>query len=83
LLLGPIYPCATKVFTRLLDWRIQVSSLAFISAMGSSGGAIAPFVTGLVAQREGTWVLFPVSLGLFGIMGAMWAGLPRLHKRSE
>jgi fucose permease len=75
LLLGPIYPCATVVFSRLLGRRLQMSSLSVISAVGSAGGAVAPFVTGAVAQGWGAWVLFPVCLGLFGGMAGCWWGL--------
>jgi len=32
-------------------------AIAFISSAGSSGGALAPFVTGIIAQSQGTWVL--------------------------
>ena len=57
LLLGPVYPCATAVFSRLIERRLQMTSLAFVSALGSSGGAVAPLFTGLVAGAVGTWVL--------------------------
>ncbi|KAJ9290140.1 hypothetical protein DTO027B5_1459 [Paecilomyces variotii] len=83
LLLGPIYPCATAVFSSLLPRNIQMSSLSFISAMGSSGGAVAPFLTGLLAQRAGTFVLHPICIGLYGVMVVGWVCLPRLPKRSE
>ena len=33
LLLGPIYPCGTVIFSKLIGRRLQMSSLAFISAM--------------------------------------------------
>jgi len=83
LLLGPIYPCATAVFSKLLPKRVQMSSLAAISALGSSGGAVAPFFTGVLAQRVGTWVLHPICVGLFGMMVGCWVGLPRVGKRRE
>ena len=83
LLLGPVYPCATSVFSRLITRHLQTSSLAAISAMGSSGGAVAPFFTGLIAQSSGTWVLHPICISLFGAMVAYWAFLPRLGKRSQ
>jgi len=38
-LLGPIYPCTTTVFTLLLPNNIQMSAIDFISSAGSSGGA--------------------------------------------
>ena len=82
-LLGPVYPCAAAVFSALLPRRIQTSSLGFISAMGSSGGAFAPFFTGLLAQNFGTIVLHPICIGLYAVMIAAWVGLPKIKKRSE
>ncbi|KAI0533617.1 major facilitator superfamily transporter [Xylaria digitata] len=83
LLLGPIYPCAATVFTRNLSRQEQVSGLGVISAFGSSGGAVAPFTTGLLAQAAGTFVLHPIAIGLFGAMLVCWFVLPTTRKRSE
>ncbi|OJJ37243.1 hypothetical protein ASPWEDRAFT_38920 [Aspergillus wentii DTO 134E9] len=83
LLLGPVYPCATAVFSKLLPRHIQMSSLSFTSAMGSSGGAVAPFFTGLLAQNVGTVVLHPICIGLYVVMLAAWLSLPKISKRSE
>lgn len=84
LLLGPIYPCATVIFSRLIGRNMQMSSLSFIAAMGSSGGAVAPFMTGLSAQKVGTWVLHPICVGLFAVMVVSWACLDRVGgKRRE
>lgn len=82
-LLGPIYPCATGVFSRLLPSQLQITSLGFISSMGSSGGAIAPFFTGLLAQKLGTVVLNPICIALCVVMVVAWLGLPRVVKRTE
>lgn len=83
LLLGPIYPCSTAVYSKLLDRNIQMSSLAIVSALGSSGGAVAPFFTGLLAQQAGTWVLNPISIALFASMVLLWVCLPRLGKKKD
>ena len=82
LLLGPVYPCSTAVFSRLIDRRLQVNSLTIISALGFGGAAIAPFFTGLLAQHVGTWVLHPICLGLFSVMLISWLSLPKLIKRT-
>lgn len=82
LLLGPIYPCATAVYSKLIPKRLQMSSLAAISALGSSGGAVAPFFTGLLAQEVGTWVLHPICVGLFAGMMGCWVALPRIERRT-
>ncbi|KAI5842991.1 major facilitator superfamily domain-containing protein [Morchella snyderi] len=83
ILLGPIYPCTMTIATRLIDNHLLVSSLSLISAIGSSGGAVAPFTTGLLASRFGAWVLHPVSIGLFVVMEGIWWTLPTVRKRSE
>ncbi|OJI99834.1 hypothetical protein ASPVEDRAFT_39193 [Aspergillus versicolor CBS 583.65] len=86
-LLGAVYPCAMAIFARLLPRKIQLSSLSFVSALGSSGGAVFPFMTGLMAQSArvglGTVVLHPICLVLYGVMAANWVFLPRVMKRSE
>ena len=81
LLLGPVYPCAAAVFLRGMSRGEQVSGLGVISAFGSSGGAAAPFTTGLLAQAVGTFVLHPIALGLFGAMLVCWYGLPGHGRR--
>ncbi|KAL2816547.1 major facilitator superfamily domain-containing protein [Aspergillus granulosus] len=83
LLLGPVYPCAMAVFCRVLDANLQLTSLGFVSGAGSSGGAVAPLVTGLVAQKRGTWVLHPICVGLYGGMMGAWCLLPQGKKRDE
>ncbi|KAF2102959.1 MFS general substrate transporter [Rhizodiscina lignyota] len=83
LLLGPVYPCGQTIFSRLLSKRLQTTSVGFISGAGSSGGAVAPFLTGLLAGVSGTWVLHPVCIGLFGVMLGSWFLLPKVEKRDE
>ncbi|KAK3392374.1 major facilitator superfamily domain-containing protein [Sordaria brevicollis] len=83
LLLGPVYPCAAAVFMRNMSKQKQVSGMGVISAFGSSGGAAAPFTTGLLAQAVGTFVLHPIVIALFVVMMVCWYGLPNKPKRSE
>ena len=83
LFLGPIYPCATAVFAKLLPRSIQISSLSVVTSMGSSGGALVPFITGILAQKLSTVVLHPVVLISFAAMTIMWFLLPRIGKRTE
>lgn len=83
LLLGPVYPCATTVFTKLIPGNLQVIAIGFIASAGSSGGAIVPFLTGLVAQSAGTFVLHPICIGFFTLMLGCWMVLPKVVKRSD
>jgi hypothetical protein len=54
-----------------------------LSAFGSSGGAVAPFTTGILAQAVGTFVLHPIAIGLFAVMLGSWYGIPNVRKRRE
>lgn len=83
LLLGPVYPCAQTIFAKLLPRNVQMTAVGFIASAGSSGGAVAPFTTGLLAQAVGTYVLHPVCIGLFVVMLICWFVLPRVRKRTE
>ena len=82
-LLGPAYPCATTVFARLLPAEVQMSAIAFVTTAGSSGGAVVPFTTGILAQAVGAWVLHPMCVGFFVVMLGCWVGLPKVRKREE
>jgi len=83
-LLGPIFACVTTTSLRLLARSSQNTGLAFITSAGSSGGAVAPFMTGLLAQAVGTWVLHPVCLVLYTGMLVNWYALNRgVIKRRE
>lgn len=83
LLLGPVYPCAQTIFTRLLPMKIQTTAVSFIASAGSSGGAVVPLMTGLLSQAVGTFVLHPMCIGMYAVMTACWLGLPKVVKRTE
>ncbi|KAF9773146.1 hypothetical protein IL306_009052 [Fusarium sp. DS 682] len=83
LLLGPIYPCASAVFLRGMSRREALTGIGTINACDSAGGATAPFVTGLLAQAFGTFVLHPIVIFLFVIMLLCWYFLPAEEKRTE
>lgn len=83
LLLGPVYPCAAAIFMRTMSRDEKLSGMGVISAFGASGGAIAPFTTGLLSQASGTFVLHPIAIGLFGAMLVCWYGLPSGSKRKD
>lgn len=82
-LLGPAYPCAMTVFARLLPGNLQMSAVAFITTAGSSGGAVVPFTTGILAQAVGAFVLHPICVGFFVLMMVCWVTLPKVRKRTD
>ncbi|KAK3988474.1 MFS general substrate transporter [Cladorrhinum sp. PSN332] len=76
LLLGPVYPCAAKVFMRNMEEEQRATGIGIISAFGMSGGALAPFLSGAIADSCGSWVLNPIVMVLYGAMLVCWYFLP-------
>jgi fucose permease len=62
---------------------MQISSLSLIGSVGSSGGAFAPFLTGMLAQSMGTSVLHPMCIALFVGMSVAWWLLPVPEARDD
>ena len=78
--LGPLFPAAVVVTTKLLPKHLHVSSIGFAAAFGGSGAAVLPFAVGAIAQAKGVKVLQPFILGLTGGILLLWLGLPRISK---
>ncbi|OBT65613.1 hypothetical protein VE03_05596 [Pseudogymnoascus sp. 23342-1-I1] len=80
--LGPLFPAAIMVATKLLPPRLHVSAIGFVAAFGSSGAAVFPFVVGAIAQAKGVWVLQPFALALLGVIFISWVALPGGFRKS-
>lgn len=81
--LGPLFPAAVVVATRLLPRHLHVTSVGFSAAFGGMGAAVFPFAVGAIAQSKGVGVLQPIILALFAIIFVLWLLLPRLDKKGE
>ncbi|KAL4875436.1 major facilitator superfamily domain-containing protein [Aspergillus karnatakaensis] len=79
--LGPMFPGAVVVATRLLPKALHVSAIGFAAAFGASGAAVLPFAVGAVAQAKGVKVLQPFVVGLSVAILGLWVSLPRIPKR--
>lgn len=73
---GPIYPLMVTIAVRVLPRRIQVISMTIMTALGSSGGALFPFLVGLVSEFVGTFVVMPFVFGLLSGALILWGLLP-------
>lgn len=78
--LGPLFPAAVLVTTKLLPKHLHVSSIGFAAAFGGGGAAILPFAVGAMAQAKGVQVLQPFIIGMTGAIFLLWLGLPRMPK---
>lgn len=78
IMIGPVYPLMITyvVLEGLLPRKIAVISLTVMTAFGSSGGAIFPFIVGLISQFGGAFVVLPLFITLFTFTLALWLMLP-------
>ncbi|ODV80312.1 major facilitator superfamily [Suhomyces tanzawaensis NRRL Y-17324] len=83
--IGPIYPLMITyvALEGLIPRKIQVVSLTITSAFGSSGGALFPFIVGLISQFAGAYVLLPSFIAMFSIMLVLWLSLPNVAYRGQ
>ncbi|KAK3203642.1 hypothetical protein GRF29_106g194569 [Pseudopithomyces chartarum] len=82
-LMGPLFPAAIVVATKLLPKHLHVSAIGFAAAFGGSGAAIFPFAVGAIAQAKGVKVLQPIVLALLAAILALWMCLPRIRSKTE
>lgn len=78
--LGPMFPAAVVVATKLLPKRLHVSAIGFAAALGASGACALPFAVGAIAQAKGVWVLMPVTLAMVIVDLGIWLMIPTLPK---
>ncbi|KAG2733200.1 hypothetical protein G9P44_004190 [Scheffersomyces stipitis] len=81
--IGPVYPLMITyvVSDGLLPRKIQVISMTITTAFGSSGGAIFPFLVGLVSQFAGAYIVFPMFIAMFTSVIVLWLLIPNTNKR--
>lgn len=74
--LGPLFPAAIVVATKLLPRHLHVSAVGFAAAFGGGGAAVFPFAVGTIAQAKGVQVLQPIALALLAAISVIWFILP-------
>lgn len=81
--IGPICPLMITVVGHLFPKKIEVVSITIMTAFGSSGGAVLPFLVGIISQQTGTFVVLPICLAGFLVMLGIWYTLPDMDRRGE
>ncbi|KJZ78868.1 hypothetical protein HIM_01641 [Hirsutella minnesotensis 3608] len=74
--LGPLFPAAIVVATRLLPIEYHVTAIGFTTAFGGAGSAVLPFVVGAIAETQGVQVLQPIVIGVLVFLIGIWLSLP-------
>ncbi|GAA6017724.1 hypothetical protein JCM10207_000476 [Rhodosporidiobolus poonsookiae] len=81
--MGPSWPTAVIVLTKLIPRKRHASTIAFLAAFGQVGAAIFPFITGALAQKYSPVALQPVMVVLLGCQMVVWACIPRIGRKQE
>lgn len=76
--MGPIYPLLITVTVEILPKNIQLVAMTLITAFGSTGGALFPFLVGITSQFTSTYVVHPFVISLTAAMLIMWLVLPNV-----
>ncbi|KAI8976674.1 major facilitator superfamily domain-containing protein [Trametes punicea] len=77
LLLGPMYPILMIHSTTILPRWLLTACMGYIAAVGLTGSAILPFVTGLLASKFGIASLQPFVVSMMSTLIVIWAVIPR------
>ncbi|KAH9886092.1 MFS general substrate transporter [Cubamyces lactineus] len=77
LLLGPMYPILMNHSTTILPRWLLTACMGYIAAVGLTGSAILPFLTGLLASKFGIASLQPFVVSMMSTLIVIWAVIPR------
>jgi fucose permease len=75
--LGPLFPEAVIMQTKLVHKRLHVAAVGFACALGSAGGCAFPFLVGAIANTWGIQTLQPIVLAMLLLCLMFWLLLPR------
>lgn len=81
--IGPMFPAAMIVGTKLLPKNLHVAALGFAAALGATGACVFPFAIGAIAQAKGVQVLQPIILAMLAVDLGVWLLIPKLPKVRE
>lgn len=82
-MVGPMYPVAVVLITKVMPRSLHVGTIGFAAAFGGSGGAILPFAVGAIAQAKGVQTLQPIVLAICVVLGLLWVLLPRQPRQNK
>ncbi|PCH42938.1 MFS general substrate transporter [Wolfiporia cocos MD-104 SS10] len=83
LFLGPVYPIAMNHAGRILPQYLLTGCISWIAGFGQAGSALIPFLTGLLASREGIKSMQPMLVTMMSLMVGLWAIVPNHSRRID
>ncbi|KZT19360.1 MFS general substrate transporter [Neolentinus lepideus HHB14362 ss-1] len=73
---GPIFPGTLGLSNDIMDQDLRMISMAVMSAFGSFGSALYPFITGILANVKGPRTLVYVTVAQTGALLLLWVCFP-------
>lgn len=69
---APLYPTSMVVFMKKFPEHLHVVGVGFLAAAGGVGGALGPFINGVLTTQYGAFVLAPFTFSLILAMLISW-----------
>jgi fucose permease len=73
--LGPIFPTLIAVTPRLVDEHLAATAIGFFVGVSVVGGAVGPWLSGVLAQHLGVLTLLPFNVALLVGLLLLWTRL--------
>jgi len=70
--MGPLFPSCIVQLVNLLPKGLHVGAVSFVASVGQIGGAILPYLLGVITQAIGLWVFPYMLLVQFLVMLLIW-----------
>ncbi|KII95081.1 hypothetical protein PLICRDRAFT_86494 [Plicaturopsis crispa FD-325 SS-3] len=83
LVFGPVYPITMNEARRILPNWVLTESIGWISGFGATGGALFPFIAGVIASKDGVKTLQPLLVSMMGTMFVLWTVVPKSRARGD
>ncbi|PAV15087.1 MFS general substrate transporter [Pyrrhoderma noxium] len=83
LFLGPVYPIVMNRTALLVPPWLMSSAVGWIAALGMSGSAVLPFITGVMSNKLGLISLQPLVVSALAVMFGLWMSIPAAVHRSD
>lgn len=75
--LGPLFPNAIVLLTRLLPRHLHIAAVAFVASIGQIGAALIPFASGALTQALGIQIFQVIIFGLLAVTFLLWICFPK------
>ncbi|KAK1959774.1 major facilitator superfamily transporter [Colletotrichum sublineola] len=79
--MGPLFPSCIVQLVYFLPKGLHVGAVSFVASVGQIGGAILPYLLGVITQAIGLWVFPYMLLVQFSVMFLFWMSSLTLSRK--